>query len=509
MAIRRATEHPLPAQAFRAWPSWLLLAAVMPMIPSAALAQSGPGLRFGYGVDGQTSYVVNSRLGGREGGELVTEVRPGFSVASRTGRVVGSLSYGLTLRHRSRNDQADDDVQHSLTAQFSAEAIERWMFVDAGASISQQLKDPYGARGTGGSAAGSSNRQEVATASLSPYVRGLLGGRLSYEVRLNASGTNARDSITSDSSTWGGSVSLSGQHGLLGWGLQATSQETDYRASRSTRDDRVNLSANWIPDPDWVLTVRGGEESTDVGGTTAQRTATWGGGVTWRPSTRTRLQFSGEKRYFGDSYSAVIEHRMHQVSFSLVSSRSDSGTNYGSQPAVTALQLQEALMAAAFPDPALRQQAALAFLQSIGRDPSDIVVPAFVNTAVSVIDSHSVNFGYSGRGLSFGAQAYMTKSRIVDSLLPVPAEPVEQRGWNMTAGYQLGPEASVSLSGGLQETLATATRAGTKFKTLQANLGMRLGRNATASFGARYSVFNSINEPYREAAITAALGYRF
>lgn len=485
------------------------MAALLPATVAAQGTPSGPGLRFGASIDGQASYVVNSRLGGRDGGEFVAEVRPAFSLASRAGRVVGSLSYGLSLTQRSRNSDADDAVQHNLAAQFSAEAIERWMYVDGGASISQQLKDPYGARSAGDSAAGANNRLEVATASVSPYVRGQIAGALSYELRLNAGATNARRSIVNDSSSWGGALNVTSRAGLLGWGLQVSSQETDYRASRTTRNDRITLSGNWIPDPDLTLTVRGGEESSDAGSLEQERTTNWGGGFTWRPSPRTRAQLDYDKRFFGDSYRVALEHRLSQTSFSLTSSRSDSGTSYGSQPAVTALQLREAILAATISDPVLRQQQALSDLQLAGIDPSLILIPAQLSSAVSVVESHGLNVGYTGRRISLGMQAYLSKSRVFDTVSPINAEPVEQHGWTFSASYRLNPTTNVFLNGGRQDTRATATRAGTNLKSVSVNLGTQLGRGATANVGARYSVFNSSTEPYREAAVTAALGYRF
>lgn len=487
----------------------LFVLACMAAAGGPAWAQSGPGLRVATSIDGQISTVVNSAQGGRDSPEVVAEVRPGISVSSRAGRVVGSLTYGLQLQQRSRNSDADDSVQHNLAAQFSAEAIERWLYVDASAGISQQLKDPYGVRSSGDSSAGSSNRQMVATAALSPYVRGVVGGSVAYELRLNAAGTNARRSIQNDSSTWGGSFNLSSQVGRVGWGLVATTQETDFRASTNTRNDRVFATLSWLPDPDFTLGLRGGEESSDVGTPVQQRFTTYGGSVTWRPSPRTRAQADYEKRFFGDSYRVVVDQRMSNATLSISSSRSDSSSSSVSRGAVTALQLQELILAATISDPVQRQQQALADLQLAGVDPNQIIIVSALNSAVSIVESHAVTFGYSGRNLSFGAQAYLSRNQVIDRTLSVSQEPVEQHGWLLNLGYRLGPTTSATLSGGRQDTRATATRAGTNYKSVSANLGMQLGRNASASLGARYGVFNSRTEPYREAAITAAAAYRF
>jgi len=492
-------------------PGWRVAVLLVAAGVAPAWAQSGPGLRFSTSIDGGLSTLVNSRQGGRDSPDVVVDVRPGFSISSRAGRVVGSLSYAMLLSQRSRNSESEDSVSHNLSSQFSAVAIDRLMYVDGSASISQQLKDPHGARSASNSSAGSNNRLEVASASLSPRLEGRLGGGVTYELRLNAGANNARNSIENDSSTWGGALNVASQVGVMGWGLVVSSQESDFRATRSTRNDRAYASLSWLPDPDLSLSVRGGEESTDVGAAEQQRSTTYGGNVTWRPSTRTRLQVDAEKRHFGDSYRVTLDHRMSNFSVAAASSRSDSSASYGTRGAITALQLREAILSATITDPLLRRQQALAYLQAVGIDPDLIVVPASLSSSVSVLESHTLTLGYAGRKLSLGLQAFRSSTRGIDTdfLTPVQREPLEQQGWTATLGYQLSPNVSFDLTGGRQDTRATATRGATNLKNLSATLGMKLARNASASLGARYSVFNSSTEPYREAAITAAAGYRF
>ncbi len=501
-----AAVHPLGHRPFAG-----ALLAALAMTTGLARAQDAPagrGFTLSSFVDTQASYVVNSRQGGRDAGEWVAELRPGFRLDSRAGRVVGSLGYSLGLPYRSRN-RGSDDVRHSLSVQFSAEAVPRALYVDLSASISQQLANPFGVQAAPGSSVGDSNRLEVGTASISPYTRGVLAGAVSYELRLNASTTNARRSIVTDSSAWGGSLSLSSLLAgtALGWGFNASSQESEFRTGRRTRNDRYAGSLSYIPDPDVTLSVRAGQESTDAGGPVQQRFDNWGGGLTWRPSPRTRVQFDGEDRFFGNSYRALIEHRTSQTSTQFSSSRSD---NQGGAAAVqvTNLALQEFQLASTVPDPVQRQQLALALLQAANVDPNAVAFVGFLNSGVTVSESHTLSMAYTGRRLSGSVQAFASRTEVIGSQL-ANNEPVQQQGLTLNLGYRLTPDVGLTAVGSRLLTKATATRAGTALKSASLSLGTQLGRRTSASVSARYSVFNSRTEPYREAAVTAALNHRF
>jgi uncharacterized protein (PEP-CTERM system associated) len=491
------------------------VALALGLAPLAGLAQDAPagrGLSFAAYVDSGADFVVNSRLGGRDAGDLTLELRPGFVLAGRGSRLLGSINYdvGLLQRTRRGGGGSDGDVNHNLAAQFSAEAIDRWMYVDGTASIGRATTNPYGVQGVGSSSTVESSTTEVGNASLSPYVRGTLGAATSYEVRLNASATNARRSTLGDLVTWGGTASLSSNLSgrALGWGLVASSQETDYRAGRNTRNDRWSASLYWIPDPDLTLTLRGGEEATDVGAFESERYSNWGGGITWRPSNRTRLQLDGDERYFGTSYRLALEHRMSQMTVQLSSSRSDNGGQSTRVP-VTAFQLRDAQLASTIPDPAVRQQQVFSDLALLGLSPDDVLFSGLVNSAITVTERHDAITSYAGRRISFSLQVFLEKSRVVDNPLGNAPEPVERKGYTANAGYRLGADSSISLGASWLTTLPTATQAGNNLQSLTASIDRQLARRTRASFGARYSVFRSSTDPYREAAVTARLNHRF
>ena len=479
----------------------------------AATPAHAQGLRFSASADSTLSYVVNSSLGGRDNGDFIAELRPGFTLSGRSGRVVGNLSYALGLSKHSRSYEGSD-VQHQLAANLSAEAIERWLYVDVIASISQQAASPFGQQSVDGSSLDNANRVEVGTLTVSPYVRGVLFSDVSYDVRVTGSTTNTRRSIVADSSQVGATATLSSalRGTALGWALTASSQQVDYRAGSESQSDRYSASLSYNVDVDLTVALRGGQESNDVASVSRTTYDNYGGSITWRPSPRTRAQLDADERYFGRSHRVFIEHRMASTSFTLSSSRDSSG---GRDPSglgapVTLFQVFDRQFASIEPDPVLRESLVLAFLRAQGLDPSATVAGGFLNTAVTLQDRHEVSVAYAGRRVAMTMQAYANTNRVLDEAATGAArETVRQHGYQANASYRLTPDSNVSLTGSRLMTKATATQSGTDLKSLSVSYGQQLGRRTSASASMRYTVFNSTTSPYREAAISATLSHRF
>lgn len=481
--------------------------------PAQAQDAGGRSTSLSASVDTQLSYVVNSRTGGLDGGEFVAEVRPGLQLSSRSGRVVGSLSYALGLSHHSRNYDGQN-VQHQLNGSFSAEAVPRWMYIDGAATVSQQAVSAFGQQSAVGSTQDNPNRIEVATVSLSPYVRGVLGSALNYEVRFAANATNGRRSISADSSGTTGSVSLSSAVGgtAVGWGLLALTQTSDFRAGRETKNDRYSASLSYTPDADLSFSLRGGQESTDVASVSKTTYDNWGAGVTWRPTPRTRAQLDTDQRFFGRSYRVLLEHRLASSSVQFSSSRdSSSGSDFGGAgQRVTLYQVFFAQFASAQPDPVLRDLLVLDFLRAQNLDPNLVVSGGFLNTAVTVQERHQLTLSYAGMRMAASVQAFASSSRVIDAAAITPtSQDTRQWGYLANASYRLSPTETLALTGSRLLTQATASQGGTELKSLSLSLSSQLARRTSAALSVRYSVFNSATDPYREAGITASLSQRF
>jgi uncharacterized protein (PEP-CTERM system associated) len=464
-------------------------------------------------VDALATYAVNSRTGGRDDPDLVTELRPGLRWDARSGRVVGSLSYQLGLVQHSK-DYTGERVQNRLNGQASAELLERWMYVDATATISQQAASALGTQTVAGSTQDNANRIEVGTLSVSPYVRGVLGSAVNYEARLSASATNGRRSISTDSSLMSGTLSLSSAvpGTSLGWGLVGSRQISDFRAGRETEFDRISASLSYIVDADLSLALRGGQEATNVIDVTRVTTNNWGVGLTWRPSPRTRVQMDADDRYFGRGYRVVLEHRLPSTTFQLTSSRdaSNGSNGFGQGQQTTLYQLYFALFASREPDEAQRDVLVRSFLLANGRDPNELVAGGVASSAVSVQETHAISVAYAGRRIAASFQANHGKNQVLGASAAAAGDQnYTQWGYVANASYRLTPSSSLALTGSRLLSRSSATGLGTELKSLSLSFSDQIARRTSLSASARYSVFNSLTDPYRDAALTVSLSQRF
>lgn len=498
------------------WPG--LAAAACCLAAAPALAQdAGRSTSVSAQVAASETYTeTRNSVAVPNGGQFVTRLSPSVSLSSRSGRVQGSFNYTLNALYRS--EQADaTEVQHALNASFTAEAVENWAYIDARATISQQSLSAYGTQTLPDSTQANANRAEVGTASFSPYVRGVLGGAVNYEVRLNANINEVRRTSDSDSINTGGSVSLSSaaRGSRLGWALSVNQQTTEYKLGRKTASDRANLSLTYTPVSDLQLSINGGQEATDVGLVERRNYDNWGAGARWTPTERTSIRVQGDRRYFGNSHSVSVEHRMQRSSLSYTDTRDSSngaganGANGVGQP-ITLYELLYAQRASAQPDPVLREQEVLDFLRAIGRDPGEILRGGTLNSAVTLQRRQDLSFAWLGLRTTFNVQAFASQTRLLDNPNGAPDDGGPRlRGYTASLSYRLTPVSSLTLTGGRQITDANAINAGNELKSLTLGWSTQPGRRINTSLSARYAVFNSSTSPYRETSVTATASLRF
>ena len=490
----------------------LILAVSLPLV--AAAQGTGRASGFSPTIDSSLSYVDTRRLGtGPSVSEITTELRPGVQFRSRSGRVTGVASYSLGLLHRSRSDPTFE-AQQQLSAALTGQLIENLAFVDVSASIGQQSISPFGQQSFAGQNANNPNLQEVRTLSISPSLRGNVGGFAVYDLRLTASGTDTRKSAAGSSTSTGGSLSINSANrgALVGWGLNASSISSDFGAGNESRNDRVTASLELNPDVDLNLSLRAGTESTDIGVVQRQSYGTWGGSVRWSPSPRTVASFSTDRRFFGQSHNISLSHRLPMSSLRFSSVRDvalSANPNSLGQP-LTLFDLFFGQFASQEPDPVLRQQLVLSFLAGLGLNPSATIGGGAINRGPTLQERNDIAWSYTARRLTLAAQAYTNRTRQLEGTAAAAANfDAHQRGYTGSVSYRLTPTASASLSGSRLMTQPTATQTGTDLTSMSLTLSDRIGRYATAALNARYTVFDSATTPYRETAVGASLGLRF
>ena len=448
------------------------------------------------------------------GDSLILQLRPGVQINSRSGRVQGSLSYALGGIFRAGRSDGHS-LENNLSAALKAEVVESWFFVDGLASITQQSLSAFGEQTVGGAAASNANRVEVGNLSLTPYVAGRLGEFAGYKASLTAAATNTRRSLANDSTSTGGALSLSSLSAgtVFGWGLDGTWQEVDFRQGRTTENGRVTASLRIVPDVDWSFALRAGQESTNVGSLDKRTYDNWGATARWTPSPRTSAVLDTDRRYFGNSHKLALEHRMARSSIR-ISSTQDASNGADSRSVnvpVTLYQLIDARLAVLEPDPVLRDQLVRAEIANIpGADPTQVIGAIPLSTGVTLVRRDDIGFSYSGLRTTFNVLVFSSDSQVLDSAFQAPGDGrVRQWGYTGSAAYKLNPLDSVNLTGSQQRTLGNELRRGNDLKSLSLGWTGQLGRRASASLSARYTVFNSDTNPYKESSLSGSISLRF
>jgi len=451
---------------------------------------------------------------------LITTVSPGVSISSNSGRLRGSLDYSLNGIAYFKSAQPSQ-VQNALAANAQAELIDRTLFVDMRASIGQQSASAFGLQSTptaGSQGSVSSlanvNQHETAMLSISPSLRGMLGGLATYDLRGDFNRIDVRGSSLGDSRGSGGSLRINQANaGALGWWLQASTQQTKSVSAPANRNSSLRAGLNYRPDPDWAFMASAGSERSNYLGNSASNGVTSGATAEWTPTMRTRLVADWQHHSYGNSHALTFEHRMARSVWRYSDTQSTVLGNTGSAGGVRSnYDLFFLLFASQEPDPVKRDTLVRAYLQSQGLSPDAILAGGFLSTGPSRLRSQQLGVTLQGVRSSLSAQLSRSVSgRLGDNQNQgdlANSSQVEQRSFSLSASYQLTPTSGLSLVASRQETQGDVASQSTHLSSLFANWNARLGTRLSAQLGARRSRFEGVTS-YTENSVYASLTQQF
>ena len=449
----------------------------------------------------------------RLGTELVTQIAPGVLISGRGGRVRGSLDYALVGTVHARRSQLDA-ITHALTASGQVEAVPGWAYADLKANISQQAASPYGLQPTPGSVSTDPNIREVTTLSISPYLRGPVASWANYELRFSGNTTSVRRTSEGDSTNLVTSLTLQSRPGLkVGWNVLASQQRIDFRAGKTSGIYRLVLGSNYAPEPDLILSLRTGVESTNVGTPLRESSTNWGAGLRWTPSPRTLVSVDLDRRYFGNGHQVVVEHRQRRTAIRFSSARnSTAGSDAsGVGSPVTLFQLYMLQYASIEPDATLRELRVRELLRLTNQNPNSLLVGGLATSAVALQRRDDLALSYVGQRSSVTALAFTSSTEAIDRVGNQPATGrVRQVGASLSGSHRLTLLTSINLVGNYQRTLdALPLQPNNSSKSVSLGLSTALSPSTTGSLTARETVFTGQPFPNRETALSGSLNVRF
>jgi uncharacterized protein (PEP-CTERM system associated) len=211
----------------------------------------------------------------------------------------------------------------------SLEAIEKFLFIDAQASVAQTFNNPFGPQ-PGNAVNATQNRYTSQTYRVSPYIRGAVpGSNISYQLR--------DDNIWTVASQYGNSSpvdipntyfnqlvgTIGTREAPAGWtleynGIRYAPTSSDIYGSYTIQVGRGILT--YAIDPQLQVMGRGGYES-DRFQLTHSEGPVYGVGGQWHPTDRTQMGGFWEHRFFGSSFEWRLTHRLPRMAISANFSR--------------------------------------------------------------------------------------------------------------------------------------------------------------------------------------------
>ncbi len=497
---------------------WALL-----LLAELSLAQSATGPRAQWLVESrintQLSVLDRSGQSANEPQSLsILEVSPAVRVVAHAARVSGSFEYALSGQKRSPDvvGVSSDDVWHTANGAGQIVVVDDALFVDASGSVSRQSVSAFGAQG---SATRDVNQTQTINGRLSPVWKGMLIGGVTYAARYTATGVMTESSARADSLGQAVDLQLAKQaSGPLGWSLDATRQEVMYSgAAPDSQTSALSGTLTYTWNPQWVGRVSGGRESTNLTTADQRQHNILGAGLTWRPSTRSRLSAQMTDRTQGVTHEVAVEHSHGGTVFRFSDSRSVSAQSVANSQAVVGslYSLLDAALADLEPDPVARAALVDSELRRRGLS-GDLLVTRDVLTSRATRQRQqqaSVAWRRPRQSLVLSLNQTQIERLSGDALavgddLDV-ASSIRSRGWSVAASHQLTPRASLSVVFSEQKLITDANLLAGGTQSASLNLSHALGRQTTCALQWRRSRSLSAVDPFAENAVVGSLSHRF
>ena len=451
--------------------------------------------------------------------DLISAFSPGFSISEQSARtrLTGDVSLPILIYARSSEN---DRVLPQVNITGNIEAVDRWLYVDGNANVSQQYVSPFGARPVD-IQNNNQNRYTAQSYSLTPYLKRDLPGEMQVEIRDGNTWTKLNNAPASDTTAYTNVVSalLSRKPLPLGWDATYSRSEVKFGSQPLvTQVARGNLV--YQADPELQLSLRGGYEDDDLG-LTQSRSSIYGVGAIWQPNARTKVNGYWEHRFFGSSYQAGWNYRT--ALFAWDASFSRDITTLPQQLAagaglVDTRTLLNQLFLTQFPDPIQRQLFIDQYIIEHGLSQFSPNPEALFTNQVYLTQQASTSVGLLGVRNAIFLTLFHVRTEVFASNTD-NADTASQFNNNTQIGgtlvwsHNLASDLSFIATATAARTTGNgnAAQAGTsRQESVNLSLTSSIGAKTSLSAGARYYVVRSdLAEKVQESAIFVTVSHAF
>ncbi|MEQ1806182.1 MAG: TIGR03016 family PEP-CTERM system-associated outer membrane protein [Burkholderiaceae bacterium] len=245
------------------------------------------------------------------GGDVVFEATPRLAITGRgAGYAVDGLVEADSLSYL-RNTLSNEFIPKASVAA-KATALDRWLYLDAAAQLEHATANPFSAAS---SATLPTARQQVTQYRLSPFLDHAFTPSLSLLYRNDNVWTRASTNLAaaterSDTELHSHSLAFTQLPLPFGFSLEANQERTDFINSASSRVELASVRGvlTYAVDPTLILGGVVGVEQNQIASSTSRDTIR-GLRIRWRPTERTDLDASAERRFYNNGWSVLWTHR--------------------------------------------------------------------------------------------------------------------------------------------------------------------------------------------------------
>jgi uncharacterized protein (PEP-CTERM system associated) len=462
---------------------------------------------------------VNLTPSAKAQSDLITTLVPQITINEQGAHASlnGYLAAPIELYARTTQN---DTLYPSIGLIGKLEALQRFFFVEAAVSASQEYLTPFGAQPVDLTNT-TANRYTTWSYRVSPYIQGILPGDVRYQLRNNNLWNNFYSAPTTTPNVyydqWLGNVAS--PVATFGWAADYVGDWVKFEGQGPLVSNLVRGRLLYRPDPQLQLSASGGYEDNRYT-FTDYRGPIYGVGLRWTPSPRANLVANIEHRFFGSSYLLSFDDRGPLSIFSFRAARDI--TSYPQQflslPATGNVPLLlDAIFSSQYPDPAQLQQFVASLIQDRGLPNSLASAINLYTQQILLVESANATLGLLGaRNSVFLTGFYLRSEPIAGSGTPLPpalagGNDNTQKGvslaWTHNVNALLTLIARVT---GLQ-TVANPPLVGkTNQGIVTVTASQSLSPDTRVFLGGRYQKLNSnVAQDYSEAAIFAGIFYTF
>jgi uncharacterized protein (PEP-CTERM system associated) len=463
----------------------------------------------------------NQASSGREQPDVAIDVGPSLWLTYQTARLQARGTIGVVATTYVGGDRVSN-LYPSIDASATLQAIRDFFYIDAGVVAQRQYANPFAPRSTSGDA----NAYASYAYRVAPYFKGQLPAwQLRYLLRNDFLWTNATGTLgdrNNDGFEWR-------VHGELASDWQRRygfvyQYERDYLKFPNQPEFIVEVGraiGTYQLTHDLTVNLRAGYEW-EIFPLSEGQGAIYGGGFTWLPTPRTKVDGWWEQRFFGGSWLGQLSHRTPWFAVSATSSRRlSTGTEslFYVPRTNNVFNSIDAILSSRIPDPIERDRAVQDFLALTGLPPTLALPVPIYSQRVDVHETHSLSAGLLGARNSLVADAYYLERHGIDATgerLPPPLRiftDETQRGASLTYSRRMTRSDSVNATVFWQNTQGsevTVSRAESTQWTARLQYNMQVRPRTLAYTGVRYVIYDSnVFSDFNEFNVFVGINHRF